>query len=366
MRKSYSSKFKAKVAIEAIKEDKTMAELSSIHGVHRVMIQRWKNEAIAGLTGVFTKKTDKHRADDKKLIGELYRQIGQLTVENEWIKKSVTLPTEKKRSLIKRNPAHISINKQCVLLSLSKGALYYKPIPMDAYTLRLMDLIDKQYMETPFYGSRKMLAYLNHIGHRVNRKRVQRLMRLMGIEALYPKRNLSKRRHDHKIYPYLLKGMTIDRPNLVWSADITYIRLKTGFLYLMAIIDWYSRYILSWRLSNSLESEFCKEAVIEALKAHPSPEIFNTDQGCQFTSETFLSPLLARDIKISMDSKGRALDNIFVERFWRSLKYEEVYLRDYETVHEASNSIDKYFVFYNTRRFHQSLGYKTPHVIHFC
>lgn len=237
---------------------------------------------------------------------------------------------------------------------------------MDAYTLRLMDLIDKQYMETPFYGSRKMLAYLNHIGHRVNRKRVQRLMRLMGIEALYPKRNLSKRRHDHKIYPYLLKGMTIDRPNLVWSADITYIRLKTGFLYLMAIIDWYSRYILSWRLSNSLESEFCKEAVIEALKAHPSPEIFNTDQGCQFTSETFLSPLLARDIKISMDSKGRALDNIFVERFWRSLKYEEVYLRDYETVHEASNSIDKYFVFYNTRRFHQSLGYKTPHVIHFC
>jgi len=210
-----------------------------------------------------------------------------------------------------------------------------------------------------------MTVYLNNKGYPVNRKRVRRLIILMGLEAIYPKKNMSKRNHEHKVYPYLLKGLNIDRPNYVWSADITYIRLCSGFLYLMAIIDWYSRYVVSWRLSNSLESAFCVDALAEALENHPSPEIFNTDQGSQFTSEIFLSPLKLRQIKISMDSKGRALDNIFIERLWRSLKYEEVYLRDYTTVRDATESINQYFNFYNNERYHQSLGYKTPNAVHF-
>jgi putative transposase len=235
---------------------------------------------------------------------------------------------------------------------------------MDPYNLELMDKIDEQYLKTPFYGSRKMVVCLRNAGYQVNRKRVQRLMQLMGLEAIYPKANLSKRRHDHKIYPYLLKGLTIDRPNQVWSTDITYIRLRSGFMYLTAVIDWYSRYVLSWRLSNTLESRFCVEALEEALERFHAPEIFNTDQGSQFTSETFLYPLLKRNIKVSMDSKGRALDNVFIERLWRSLKYEEVYLKDYETVREASSSIRKYFNFFNYERPHQSLEYKTPSLLY--
>lgn len=237
---------------------------------------------------------------------------------------------------------------------------------MDGYNLELMDLLDYQYLATPFYGSRKMTAYLRSLGYWVNRKRVQRLMRLMGLEAIYPKRNLSKRRHDHKVYPYLLKGVNIDRPNFVWSTDITYIRLRSGFVYLTALIDWYSRYVLSWKFSNCLDSGFCVEALLEALDSYPHPEIFNTDQGVQFTSENFLSPLLERNIKVSMDSKGRALDNVFVERLWRSLKYEEVYVKEYKTVGEARDSIAQYFSFYNNKRFHQSLGYKTPQSVHFA
>lgn len=267
--------------------------------------------------------------------------------------------------MINWNHFRLSISRQCELLSLSKGALYYKPVSLDSYNLKLMDLIDIQYLRAPFYGSRKIMVYLNSIGHAVNRKRVRRLMALMGIEAIYPKKNTSKRNHEHKVYPYLLKDLNIDRPNYVWSADITYIRLCSGFLYLMAIIDWYSRYVVSWKLSNSLESEFCAEALMDALENHPAPEIFNTDQGTQFTSENFLSPLQLRQIKISMDSKGRALDNIFVERLWRSLKYEEVYLRDYTTVRDATESISRYFNFYNNMRYHQSLGYKTPSAVHF-
>lgn len=259
----------------------------------------------------------------------------------------------------------LSLNRQCTLLYLSKGSLYYEAIPVGAYNLGLMDLLDRQYLETPFYGSRKMTAYLCGLGHAVSRKRVQRLMRLMGLEAIYPKPNLSKRRHAHKIYPYLLKNVNINRPNFVWSTDITYIRLPTGFLYLTAVIDWFSRYVLSWRLSNCLESGFCVEALLEALTRYPHPEIFNTDQGAQFTSGTFLEPLFNRNIKVSMDSKGRALDNIFVERLWRSLKYEEVYLKEYKTVLEARESISQYFHFYNNKRLHQSLGYKTPQSVHF-
>lgn len=227
-----------------------------------------------------------------------------------------------------------------------------------------MDLLDRQFTKTPFYGSRRLTAWLDRQGHRVNRKRVQRLMRLMGLEAIYPKPNLSKRRQDHEIFPYLLKGVKIKQPDFVWSSDITYIRIGRGFVYLTAVMDWFSRYVLSWKLSNTLEPDFCVEALNEAL-ALSLPFIFNMDQGSQYTSKQFLKPLKDNGIKISMDSKGRALDNIFVERLWRTVKYEEVYIKEYRTAKDAHASLKDYFLFYNNERLHQSLDYLTPAEMHF-
>lgn len=229
-----------------------------------------------------------------------------------------------------------------------------------------MEIIDKQYLKTPFYGSRRMTIVLKNMGNDVNKKRVQRLMKAMGIEAIYPGPNLSKRRLDHTIYPYLLKDLEIKRPNFVWSSDITFIKLKNGFLYLVAIIDWFSRYVLSWNLSNTLTSDFCIEAVSDALKkATKTAEIFNTDQGSQFTSNGFIQVINGTGMKISMDGRGRFLDNIFIERLWRSLKYEEVYIKEYNTVNEARDGISNYFNFYNNERPHQSLDYKVPKDVYY-
>jgi putative transposase len=225
--------------------------------------------------------------------------------------------------------------------------------------LLLMRLLDEQYTRAPFYGSRRMTAWLETQGHQVNRKRISRLMQVMGIEAVYPKPKLSQPGEGHKIYPYLLRGVTVERVNQVWSTDITYIRMAQGFVYLVAVIDWFSRFVLSWSLSLTMEIDFCLEALKSALR-RGQPEIFNSDQGSQFTSEKFTGILEKRDVDISMDGRGRCMDNIFVERLWRSLKYEEVYLRDYRLVPEARAGIDRYFQFYNYERLHQSLGYRTP------
>ena len=271
--------------------------------------------------------------------------------------------TSDRYQLIDRSYQNISINRQCELLSVSKGSLYYEPVGIDPYSLELMDLIDRQFTDTPFYGSRRLTAWLNRQGYPVNRKRVQRLMRLMRLEAIYPKPNLSKRRKEHEVYPYLLKGLRIQKPDCVWSSDITYIRVGRGFVYLTAIIDWFSRYVLSWRLSNTLEPAFCVDALNEAL-ASSKPEIFNTDQGSQYTSESFITPLKDKGIKISMDSKGRALDNIFVERLWRTVKYEEVYIKAYQSARDAFQSLKTYFLFYNNSRLHQALDYRTPAEVH--
>lgn len=269
-----------------------------------------------------------------------------------------------RRRLIDRDNPEISINRQCELLNISKGALYYEPRPIDPFNLYLMDLIDKQHTKTPFYGSRRLTACLqNKEDLNVNRKRVKRLMKLMRIEAIYPKPKTTRRDKEHKIYPYLLKGVKIVRPDQVWSTDITYIRVGNGFAYLTAIMDWYSRFVLSWKLSNTLENTFCIEALEEALN-YSQPEIFNTDQGSQYTANNFLKPLLTREIKISMDSKGRALDNIFVERLWRSVKYEKVYLEEYKRMYEAYQSLKEYFDFYNFERPHQSLEYKSPKTLY--
>ena len=261
----------------------------------------------------------------------------------------------------------ISVRRQCELLGLNRSTLYYQAQPAEESTenLQLMELIDRQYTETPFYGSRKMTEWLRTQGHLVNRKRTQRLMRLMGIEGIAPKPGTSLRNKAHKVYPYLLRGLEINRPNQVWSTDITYCAMPQGFMYLVAIIDWYSRYVVSWELSNTLDADFCIQALEQALEL-TKPEIFNTDQGCQFTSQDFLTPLLDREIKVSMDGKGRALDNIFVERLWRSVKYEWLYLNEFRTVAELQRGLEKYFQFYNDERLHQSLNYQTPQAIHFA
>lgn len=252
-----------------------------------------------------------------------------------------------------------SIRTQCRLLALNRSTLYYRGIGESEENLALMKLIDAKYTERPASGSRTMTDWLRGEGHDINRKRVQRLMRLMGIEAIYPKSRLSAARKDHKVYPYLLRNVKIERPNQVWSTDITYIRLSQGFMYLMAIMDWYSRFVITWRLSNSLEGSFCVEALEEAL-AWQQPEIFNSDQGVQFTSQAFTSRLEERDVAISMDGRGRVFDNIFIERLWRTVKYEDIYLRDYETVPALQRGLNDYFRFYCHERRHQSLDRRTP------
>jgi len=253
----------------------------------------------------------------------------------------------------------LSLIRQCELLGLSRAALYYRAVRTGAYELELMALIDRQYLQTPFYGSRRMAAWLQAQGHAVNRKRVQRLMLRMGLAAIYQRPRTSKPAPEHRIYPYLLRGLKIERVGQVWAADITYIPMARGFLYLVAVMDWVSRYVLAWRLSNLLDASFCIEALEDAL-SQGRPEIFNTDQGGQFTDDDFTGVLRAHRVAISMDGRGRFADNIFVERLWRSLKYEEVYLKAYESVAEARHGIAVYFEFYNHQRLHQSLGYRTP------
>lgn len=260
--------------------------------------------------------------------------------------------------------ATISISEQCRLLGIARSTYYYEPCGESEENLTIMKRIDELYLDNPAWGSRQMRNRLKLEGKNVNRKRIQRLMRLMGIEALYPKRNLSRPHPDHKVYPYLLRGLDIERPNKVWCSDITYIRLKHGFAYLVAILDWHSRKVLSWELSNTIDANFCVTALERALREYGKPEIFNTDQGSQFTSEMFTERLSGNGVRISMDGKGRALDNVVVERFWRSLKYEEVYLKDYNTMMECREEIGGYIRKYNSFRPHSSIGGITPDMVY--
>jgi putative transposase len=257
----------------------------------------------------------------------------------------------------------LSVRRQCELLGLNRSSLYYEPTGETPEDLRMMRLIDEQYTACPFYGSRRMTAWLKQRGEEVNRKRVQRLMRIMGLEAIYPKPRLSTAGRGHKVYPYLLRGVKIERPDQVWSADITYVPMVSGFMYLAAVIDWFSRYVVAWRLSNTLDGAFCLEMLADALRGG-RPEVFNTDQGVQFTAEAFTGRLEAAGVAVSMDGRGRALDNVFVERLWRTVKYEDIYLRSYEAVPELQRGLGRYFPFYNDERLHQSLGYQTPATVY--
>lgn len=268
-----------------------------------------------------------------------------------------------KRICIQPEFSGLSIVRQCELLSLPRSSYYRSacdPPGTSPENLKLMRLIDEEYTRHPFYGSRKIRIYLKCQGHFVSRKRVQRLMRIMGIQSVAPKPNTSAPRRNHKIYPYLLKGMNINRPDMVWCSDITYIRLPGGFVYLTAIMDWHSRYVLSWEVSVTMEDDFCVNALESAIRRYGQPDIFNTDQGAQYTGKDFTGVLTKHGIRISMDGKGRAMDNIFIERLWRSVKYEEIYLHEYQNVKELIKSLKRYFDFYNFERSHQSLDDQTP------
>lgn len=269
---------------------------------------------------------------------------------------------EEKRECIEPGHSGLSIYRQCKLIGLSRAS-YYRGTPVcteTAENLELMRLIDEEYTRHPFYGSRKMCSWLGRQGYAVNRKRIRRLMRKMGLVSVAPKPNSSRSAPGHKLYPYLLRGLHIGQPDHVWCADITYIRMASGFVYLTAVMDWYSRYVLAWEVSVTMEEGFCISALESALRRHGRPQIFNTDQGAQFTGEAFTGTLKGAEVAISMDGKGRAMDNIMVERLWRSVKYEEIYLHDYESVGKLTAALRQYFTFYNTERPHQSHGGRTP------
>jgi len=259
----------------------------------------------------------------------------------------------------------LSIVNQCRLLNISRSCFYYKPKPIRARDLELMRLIDEQYLKTPSWGSRSMRNHLRRLGYKVNRKKVQRLMRLMGLEAIYPKPRTSRAHPQHKLYPYLLRNLNVERPNQVWAADITYIPMSRGFMYLVAVMDWHSRKVLSWQLSNTLDTEFCVQAVEDAISRFGTPEIFNTDQGSQFTATAFTDLLKAHNVSISMDGRGRVQDNIFIERLWWTLKYQYLYLWSFDNGSQLRRGIRQWFGFYNAERSHQALDNLTPDEVYF-
>jgi len=275
-------------------------------------------------------------------------------------KKITNLGLDKRCEFIDENDSVYSVRRQCLLLELNRSSWYYEPAPVSERDQTLMNLLDEQYTKTPFYGVRNMTLAMHALGFTVGKDHVRTLLRMMGLTAVFPKPNLSKPHPENRIYPYLLRDLEVMRPNQVWCANITYIKLAWGFAYLVAIVDWYSRYVLAWKLSNTLEADFCVEALQEAIDKYGTPEVFNTDQGTQFTSQEFIGVLTFNRISISMDGRGRCLDNIFIERLWRTVKYQNVYLKGYQTIPEAQSGLAEYFEFYNKEKFHQGLDNKTP------
>src|SRR5579859_564377 len=318
-RKQHTAAFKAQVALAAHKGDKTVNELASQYGVHPTLIHGWKKQLLAGADQVFSNGSKVATTDAEADKAELFEQIGRLKMELEWLKKKSDRSPERLRLLVEPGHPELRVRRQCELLGLSRSSLYYEPAQEATENLRLMRLLDQEYTAHPFLGSRRLTEWLIEQGEEVNRKRVRRLMRLMGLEAIYPKPKLSVARAGHRIYPYLLRNVSIERPDQVWSTDITYVPLARGFMYLAAIIDWFSRYVLAWRLSNTLDGSFCLEMLEEAL-SRGRPEVFNTDQGVQFTASAWTGRLESAGVAVSMDGKG----------LWRTVKYEDIYLWKYE------------------------------------
>ena len=356
-RMNHDAGFRARVALEAVKGERTVSELAAEYGVHPTMIHQWKKALLEGAPDIF-ERGGKKKAEGRRAAGHgtarQDRRAGRR--QRLFVQKAQALGRQVRRGMIERNHPTLSIGAQCRLLSISRSPFYYEPQGETEMNLALMLLIDRQFLETPFYGVRQMTWHLRNQGHAVNQKRIRRLMQLMGLMPIYQKPNTSKLAKGHKIYPYLLGGLRVERPNQVWCADITYLPMRRGFLYLVAIMDWSTRKVLAWRISNTLEVDFCVEALNEAIHRFGVPEIMNTDQGSQFPSFAWTDRLKRVGARISMDGKGRCLDKIFIERLWRSLKYKCVYLHAWETGSQAKAGVAKWVAFYNQQRPHAAHG----------
>ena len=379
-RKSYSADFKAKLVLEVLEGEKTINEIASAYEVLPVSLKNWKKQFLENMSLAFDKSTVVKEYKDEieslqKSNDELAKKVGNLIVDKDFLEgKLVSLASLSERKTLVDTKLDISLNKQCQLLHVSKSSLYYNPTkPFSGGSdLRLLDAINNIYSDFPSYGSRRIHAQLLRDGFNVGKKFVTKAMKYMGIEALYTKPKTTTANKEHYKYPYLLKDfrdyagrVIIEQSNQVWSTDITYIKLEKGFVYLAAIIDWHSKKILSWKLSNTMDIFLVTSVLNEALAFYPKPEIFNTDQGSQYTAKAHVNILKKHDIKISMDGKGRATDNICIERFWRSIKYEEIYLNEYKNLKALNRAIEKYMNLYNSKRLHSALGYKTPNEIYY-
>ena len=369
MRKCYSKDFKAKVALEALREGNSLTELSKMYDVHPNIIRKWKENALEGLPDVFARGKSQEQKDFESKEAEYLKTIGQLTMERDFLQKAFTKiqPELKKTKSLVNSVENIPVKRQCELIELPRSSFYSRPQPpvqREGQKL-LKDALFEIHETYPFYGYRKAVHELRNYGVCISPWRARIVRNMLKIRAIYPGPHTSSANKEHEKYPYLLRGLKIIQPNQVWATDITYIRTGTGFMYLVAILDLYIRRVLSHRLCNTLSTKFCAEALKEALITYGQPEIFNTDQGSQFTSDEWISILKSNKIQISMDGKGRALDNVYVERLWRSLKYENIYLNDYDSVPELRRGIAKYFSFYNSCRFHQALEYLTPDEVYF-
>ena len=365
-RRNHSASVKAKVAVAAVRGDRTLAELAEHFDVHPHQIQDWKKQLVANAETLFGNGGSSAGAENAERQDPETPRHDRPADDGEGfcIQSARSRPVSERRTMIQSDQP-LPVTRRCELLKVARSTAYCRPGPVSHEDLVLMRLIDEIHLELPFYGSRRIRDELETRGHPVNRKRVQRLMRHMGVAALYPKRRTSAPERDHKVYPYLLTGVSVERANQVWAPDICYLPMAKGFLYLVAVMDWLSRRVLSWRVSNTLDREFCVEALEEALARYGAPEIFNTDQGAQFTSEAFTDVLKAHGVAISMDGKGRWIDNVFIERLWRSVKYEDIYLRAYETPAALRAGLTRYFDFYNTRRRHTALDRRTPDAVYF-
>ena len=379
-RKSYSADFKAKLVLEALEGEKTINEIASKYEVLPVSLKNWKKQFLENMSLAFDKSTVvKEYKDEIETLQKdkdmLAKKVGNLTIEKDFlVEKLVSLASSKERKNLLDIKLNLSLNKQCKLLHIGKSSLYYQPKKpfSTGGELKLLDAINNIYSDFPSYGYRRIHSQLLRDGYNVGKKLVKKAMRYMGIEALYPKPKTTTANKEHYKYPYLLKDfrndagqIIIDRANKVWSTDITYIKLEKGFVYLAAIIDWHSKKILSWKLSNTMDMSLVMGVLKEALALYPKPEIFNTDQGSQYTAKAHIDILKKHHIQISMDGKGRATDNICIERFWRSIKYEEIYLNEYKNIKVLRKAIEEYMIMYNSKRLHSAIDYKTPNEVYF-
>ncbi|MCA6108005.1 IS3 family transposase [Bradyrhizobium cenepequi] len=364
-RRNHTPAFKAKVALAAVRGDRTLAQLAEQFDVHPNQITAWKAQLEGGAAEVFGPGGGNAATLPAVDVKSLHAKIGELTLENGFFRRSAHQGGIAERKAMIDREHDLPITRQVEVLKISRGSVYYLPRPVSPGDLALMRRLDRLHLEFPFAGSRMLRGLLAAEGCKIGRRHVKTLMRRMGIEALYRRPRTTKPEPGHKIYRYLLRGMEITRPNQVWAMDITYIPMARGFVYLAVVLDWFSRRVLSWRVSITMEAAFCVETLEDALARHGKPDMFNTDQGSQFTGAAFTGALASNGIAISMDGKGAWRDNVFVEQLWRSVKYEEVYLRAYDSVSDARASIGRYLDFYNGRRPHASLDDSTPDQAYF-